>query len=122
MVDSIPGFICINTAAGEVEHVNKTLLVYTGKPLAELLNWAIVVHPQDLPTVGERWVHSISTGDPFDVEVRVRGGDGGYRWFHCRGMPLRGENGGAADSDSDGDGELASLAGRVAVTCSLGAG
>jgi len=93
MVDSIPGLICTNSAQGEVEHVNQTLLDYTGRPLAELLNWTVVVHPDDLPNVAEHWGRSVASGDPFDVEVRVCRGDGVYRWFHCRGLPLRGEGG-----------------------------
>jgi PAS domain S-box-containing protein len=93
IVDSIPGLICTNNAAGEVEHVNKQLLDYTGKPLDELRNWPVVVHPDDLPMVAERWQHSISTGSPFNVEVRVRRYDGVYRWFQCRGSPLRAQDG-----------------------------
>jgi PAS domain S-box-containing protein len=93
MVDTIPGLICTNNPQGEVEHVNKTLLDYTGKPLAELLNWTVVVHPEDLPNVAAQWGRSIASGDPFDVEVRVCRGDGVYRWFHCRGLPLRSDDG-----------------------------
>jgi PAS domain S-box-containing protein len=89
MVDSIPGLICTNTAAGEVEYVNQTLLDYTGKDLAELRNWPVVVHPEDLPRAAARWQHSIRTGDPFGVEVRVQRADGAYRWFQCSGLPLR---------------------------------
>ena len=93
MVDSIPGLICTNTAQGEVEHVNKTLLDYTGKPLSELLNWIAVIHPDDVPHVSQCWSRSVASGEPFDVEVRVCRGDGAYRWFHCRGLPLRSDDG-----------------------------
>jgi PAS domain S-box-containing protein len=93
MVDSIPGLICTNTSAGAVEHVNKPLLDYTGRPLSELFNWAVVVHSDDLPIVAEHWAHSIATGAPFDVEVRVCRRDGVYRWFHCRGRPVRNDEG-----------------------------
>ena len=89
MVDSIPGLLCTNTAAGEVELVNQTLLNYTGKSLEELKNWSLVVHPGDLPAVASLWAHSVQTGHPFNVEVRIRRADGVYRWFHCRGLPLR---------------------------------
>jgi PAS domain S-box-containing protein len=89
IVDSIPGLLCTNTAAGEVELVNKTLLNYTGKPLEELKHWSVVVHPGDLPAITALWSHSVATGHPFDVEVRVRRADGDYRWFHCRGLPSR---------------------------------
>lgn len=89
MVHSIPGLLCTNTAAGEVELVNQTLLNYTGKPIEELKNWTIVLHPGDLPAVASLWAHSVKTGHPFNVEVRILRADGAYRWFHCRGLPLR---------------------------------
>jgi PAS domain S-box-containing protein len=93
MVDSIPGLICTNTARGEVDYVNKTLLDYTGKELAELRNWPSVVHPEDLPRTAESWQRSIETREPFQVEVRVRRADGAYRWFQCSGLPLRDSGG-----------------------------
>ena len=93
MVESIPGLICTNTAAGEVEYVNKRLLDYTGRSLEELRNWSIVVHPDDLPIVAELWQRSITTGVPFSVEVRILRADGAYRWFQCNGLPLRAEDG-----------------------------
>jgi PAS domain S-box-containing protein len=89
MVHSIPGLLCTYTAAGEVELVNQTLLNYTGKPLDELRSWAAIAHPGDLPAVEGLWAHSVATGNPFDVDVRIRRADGVYRWFHCRGLPLR---------------------------------
>lgn len=93
IVDSISAFICTNTRDGEVEYVNKPLLDYTGRSLEELRNWPVVVHPDDLQTVAELWQRSIATGAPFDVEVRVRRADGAYRWFLCRGLPLRTDEG-----------------------------
>jgi PAS domain S-box-containing protein len=89
MVHCVAGFLVTSTAAGEVELVNQTLLNYTGKPLEELRNWPSVVHPSDLPAVGSLWTRSVKTGHPFDADVRVRRADGVYRWFHCRGLPLR---------------------------------
>ena len=31
----------------------------------------------------------MATGEPYDIEQRMRRADGVYRWFHVRGMPLR---------------------------------
>jgi len=91
---SIPGMLLTSTAGGEVELVNQTLLNYTGKPLEELKGWAAVVHPGDLPAVESLWTRSVRVGHPFDADVRIRRADGVYRWFHCRGLPLRDNDGG----------------------------
>jgi PAS domain S-box-containing protein len=91
--DSLPGMVCMNTPDGQIEHVNATTLQYTGYTLEEIRNWPITVHPDDVATVAARKAHSMATGEPFDVDVRVRRADGVFRWFHCLGMPFRDSDG-----------------------------
>jgi len=91
IVDSIPGFVSIMNAAGEVELQNRQVLEYTGKTAEEMKNWAAsdTLHPDDLPHVIDAWRRAIETGEPIDLEHRSRGVDGVYRWFHARGRPQR---------------------------------
>jgi formate hydrogenlyase transcriptional activator len=91
IVDSIAGLIAMMTPEGEVEFVNNRVLEYFGKTLEELKGWATsdAVHPDDLPQAVAAWRHSVETGDTFDLDQRLRGADGEYRWFHIRGLPLR---------------------------------
>src|SRR5229473_517737 len=91
IIDTIPGFVCTLSAAGEVELVNRQVLEYFGKTMEELKNWATsnVVHPNDLPRVVDSWKHSIETGQPYDLELRQRRADGVYRWFQSRALPTR---------------------------------
>ena len=51
--------------------------------------WAALVHPDDQPQTRERWRHSLATGDPYEVEYRLRVADGGWRWFLGRALPVR---------------------------------
>jgi formate hydrogenlyase transcriptional activator len=89
IVNSIPGYVCALTASGEIEFVNNQVLNYFGKTLDELKNWAVsdTVHPDDLPEVIATLRTSIETGQPTDVEVRLRRADGIYRWFLLRRLP-----------------------------------
>jgi formate hydrogenlyase transcriptional activator len=91
IVDGIAGLVAIMTPEGEVEFVNNRVLEYFGKTLEELKGWATsdTVHPDDLPQVVAAWRHSVETGDPYDVDHRLRRADGEYCWFHIRGLPLR---------------------------------
>ena len=91
IIDTIPGFVCTLSAAGEVELVNRQVLEYFGKTMEELKNWdtSNVVHPDDLPCVVDSWRHSIETGQPYDLELRQRRADGVYRWFQSRALPTR---------------------------------
>src|SRR5262249_25047308 len=91
IVDGIPGLVVRMSAAGEVAVANRQLLEYFGKRLEDIKNWTTsgIVPPEDLPRAIEIAGNSFATGDPYDMEVRVRRFDGVYRWFQCRGFPLR---------------------------------
>jgi PAS domain S-box-containing protein len=91
IVDGIAGLVAIMTPEGEVEFVNNQVLEYFGKTLEELKGWSTseAVHPDDLPQAVAAWRHSVETGDPYDVDHRLRRADGVYRWFHSRGLSLR---------------------------------
>jgi PAS domain S-box-containing protein len=47
------------------------------------------IHPADQALVEEAIKHSLRTGDPIDVECRVRTSSGEWRWMHSRGAPRR---------------------------------
>jgi PAS domain S-box-containing protein len=91
IVDSIPGLVATTGAMGEVEFLNRQTLEYFGRANEELKNWALIgaVHPDDLPRVVEARKKSIETGQIYEVEHRCRRGDGVYRWFQVRGLPVR---------------------------------
>jgi formate hydrogenlyase transcriptional activator len=91
IVNSIPGLVSTLTASGEIEFVNNQVLEYFGKTLDELKGWALSdsVHPDDLPEVINTLKVSIETGQPTDVELRLRHADGMYRWFLLRRLPQR---------------------------------
>src|SRR5215472_7691226 len=84
IVDGIAGLVAISTAEGEIEFVNKQVLQYFGKTFEELKGWATsdAVHPDDLPKAVTAWRHSVETGDPYDVDHRLRRADGAYLWFN----------------------------------------
>ncbi len=89
IVDSVPGFLVTMTPRGEVEFGNQGILDYTGWTLEQLADWRPLLHPDECEMVVTRWMHSIETGDPYDIEHRVLGADGVYRWFVVRGRPAR---------------------------------
>jgi PAS domain S-box-containing protein len=95
IVDSMPGLVSLLTPAGEVELVNPQLVEYCGRTLEELRLWGTsdTVHADDLPRVVQLLARSITSGNPYDFEARLRRFDGVYRWFQVRGLPVRDANG-----------------------------
>jgi PAS domain S-box-containing protein len=94
-VDTIPAIAARYDSDGRLEFVNQTWRTFTGLTQASVQGqrWGVGIHPDDLPLVERTWRSHLSTGQPFDMEHRVRGADGEYRWFFVRRVPLRDENG-----------------------------
>ncbi len=95
VVDGIPGLVYTMTAQGKNEFVNQQVLAYFGKSPEELNSWATsdLIHPDDLPRAIATFTNSIETGQPYDIEHRIRRADGVYRWFQVRALPLRDTDG-----------------------------
>ena len=43
--------------------------------------WQTAIHPEDLPGLLERWRSILASGEPGEMEARLRRFDGEYRWF-----------------------------------------
>jgi diguanylate cyclase (GGDEF)-like protein/PAS domain S-box-containing protein len=90
MAEGIPEIIWTADPDGTSDFFNQKCLDYTGLTLEQMLDrgWKAIIHLDDLEGLSE-WGRSLSTGDVFEVEYRLRGKDGTYRWFLCRANPIR---------------------------------
>jgi PAS domain S-box-containing protein len=79
------------TADGQLEDVSPQWLSLTGLTREQALTagWTGVPHPDDMPRMTEAWMRSMQTGEPLDVEHRIRAADGSYRWMRTRARPRR---------------------------------
>jgi PAS domain S-box-containing protein len=55
--------------------------------------WNAVFHPDDRQRAWQRWRASLATGEPYEIEYRLRHHSGAYRWVLGRAQPQRGEDG-----------------------------
>ncbi|MEO9229725.1 MAG: PAS domain-containing protein [Devosia sp.] len=95
LVNAIPTLVSLMTPEGALEFVNELSLEYFGASLEELKSWPAggTVHPADLPLVIATWMDAVHTGEPYDIDHRIRNAAGIYRWFRVRGLPLRNQAG-----------------------------
>jgi two-component sensor histidine kinase len=50
-------------------------------------------HPDDQDLAWKKWRHSLATGEPYEIEYRLRHHSGDYRWTIGRARPLLGPDG-----------------------------
>lgn len=55
--------------------------------------WNDMFHPDDQEPARLRWMQSLQTGEPYEIEYRLRHRSGVYRWTLGRAMPIRNEAG-----------------------------
>jgi PAS domain S-box-containing protein len=86
IVDNIPAMIAIHNESGELELENRAAQEYHGRLPGDTKQSETgeVVHPDDVPAFIAATQRALMTGQPLEVEQRLRGGDGVYRWFHVR--------------------------------------
>jgi len=84
IIETMPGLVWCASPDGELSYVNRRILNYLGVENDKLLSggWAQYLHPDDVPSVVAAWSHSVSSGEAFEVQARLRRADGTYRWFH----------------------------------------
>jgi len=90
IIDTVPAQLWTETPDGVVNFVNRRWVEYTGMTLEQAVGsgWNRMVHPDDIDRVRNSWRKLISEGKPREIESRLRGSDGEYRWFLSRVCPL----------------------------------
>ena len=95
LTEAIPQQIWRADAGGSIEHCNQHLRNYTGRKLNDLTGESFfqILHPEDAQLYRQGWQAALTAGGRFEVEARMRGANGTYRWFLARSIPQRSEAG-----------------------------
>jgi PAS domain S-box-containing protein len=102
ILDLAPQLVAVFGPDSERLYANRILLDYLGLTLEQWrqkFKSAVpsyhteFVHPDDWDRVTGDSARAVSIGSPFELEMRLRKGDGSYRWFLARYNPLHDEAG-----------------------------
>ncbi|WP_133499420.1 PAS domain-containing sensor histidine kinase [Cognatilysobacter terrigena] len=95
IADLVPQMIWSTLPDGYHDYYNQRWYDFTGVPVGSTDGeaWAGMVHPEDQPRAWARWRHSLATGDPYEVEYRLRDRNGVYQWVLGRALPVRDDAG-----------------------------
>jgi formate hydrogenlyase transcriptional activator len=95
VIDAIPTLAWCNLPDGPNEFLNKRWHDYTGllPESSHGWGWQVAFHLEDLPPLMEKWRELLISGEPGEIEARLRRFDGVYRWFLISVEPLHDEAG-----------------------------
>jgi PAS domain S-box-containing protein len=96
MLDLTPQYLAVLGADGSPFYANRASLDYLGISLDEWRQRRGIgdeVHPDDVERLIAEGNRASSTGSAYELEVRVRKGDGSCRWFLSRFNPLHDDKG-----------------------------
>ena len=91
IIETIPSMLWSASPTGEVTHISQRVLEYSGMSFEDFLNlgWKNIIHPDDFDDTAKKFFRAIETGESYRAIHRLRRADGGYRWHHAMGEPLR---------------------------------
>ena len=82
MADSTPVMMWVTDPTGSCTYLNRTWYEFTGQREEEALGygWLDATHPDDKAAAEQTFMEANAAREPFRLEYRLRGADGGYRW------------------------------------------
>ena len=89
VVDTIPTLAWSARSDGSADFFNQRWLDYTGLSAEQAHDWGwtIALHPDDLNGLVDYLRSVLASGEPGEIEGRLRRFDGVYRWFLFRATP-----------------------------------
>ena len=95
LADAMPQMVWSTLPDGYHDYYNARWYEFTGVPEGSTdgAEWNGMFHEDDQPRAWAAWRHSLETGEPYQIEYRLRRADGIYRWTLGRALPLRDDGG-----------------------------
>ncbi|HTM79097.1 MAG TPA: PAS domain-containing protein, partial [Devosia sp.] len=95
LADTMPQIAWVAQADGAHEYVGARWYEFTGLPTDydTTYGWFDLLHPDDRAPADAAWRHSLATGEPYQVEYRMRHRSGEYRWTLSLALPVRDADG-----------------------------
>ena len=96
LTDAMPQMVWSTLPDGYHDYYNAQWYEFTGVPPGSTdgEGWNGMFHPDDQDRAWTRWRHSLQTGEPYEIEYRLRHRSGEYRWTLGRALPVRDRAGG----------------------------
>ena len=94
-LDQIPQMVWSTLPDGSHDYYNRLWYEFTGgdERTTHGEGWSSVFHPDDRARAWTAWRHSLRTGEPYEIEYRLRHYSGEYRWVLGRASAEKDDRG-----------------------------
>ncbi len=91
LADTMPQMVWSTRPDGSADYYNARWYEFTGVPPGSTDGdaWSAIFHPDDQASARAHWQASVASGQPYEIEYRLRHRDGSYRWVLGRALPLK---------------------------------
>jgi len=91
LADAMPQMVWSTLPDGNHDYYNARWYEFTGVPVGSTdgEGWNGMFHPDDQDRAHTVWRHSLQTGEPYEIEYRLRHHSGTYRWTLGLALPMR---------------------------------
>ena len=95
LADFMPQKVWTADALGNIDYFNENWYSFSGLSFSDLKfwGWKKVIHPDDWEENQKKWMHSVETGENFEMEHRFLDKNDRYVWHLTRGVAHKDETG-----------------------------
>ncbi|WP_373486653.1 sensor histidine kinase [Blastomonas sp.] len=95
LTDAMPQMVWSTLADGYHDYYNARWYEFTGVPAGSTDGdgWNGLFHPDDQAHARELWGDALASGEPYEINYRLRHHSGEYRWTLGRALPMRNREG-----------------------------
>ncbi len=96
IANAMPQMVWSTQPDGFHDYFNQQWYAFTGMSEGSTdgtSTWSMMFHPDDREMALTTWAHSLSTGEVYDIQYRLRHHSGAYRWTLGRALPVHDESG-----------------------------
>jgi PAS domain S-box-containing protein len=100
LLSNIPGamYRCGLDSNWDMEFISDNVEAISGYPASDFIQsrvrtFASIIHPEDRPMVEVTVGEAVDRGEPYIIEYRIIGADGGVRWVYEKGQGVFGPDG-----------------------------
>ncbi|RZA27262.1 MAG: PAS domain S-box protein [Proteobacteria bacterium] len=90
LADAMPQIVFTADVDGNINYFNSRWEEFTGFTFEQTKNWGWgpVLHPDDLQRTIDSWTNSVKNSIPYEIEYRLKGKDGQFRWHLGRAFQI----------------------------------